>query len=42
MAAHGAKSITNISITKGCGQGINLSGLLRWAEVNSQTYKFGS
>jgi hypothetical protein len=42
MAAHGAKPITNINITMGCTAGANLSGLLRWAEVNNQTYKFGS
>ena len=42
MAAHGTKAITNINITMGCTAGANLSGLLRWAEVNGQTYKFGS
>lgn len=42
MAAQGAKKITNINITMGCTSGANLSGLLRWAEVNNQTYKFGS
>lgn len=42
MAAHGAKKISNISITQGCGMGKNLSGLLRWAQVNGQTYAFGS
>ena len=42
MAAHGAKKITNISITQGCGGGINLSGLVRWAQVNNQTFQFGS
>lgn len=42
MAAHGAKKITNISITQGCGFGKNLSALVRWAELNGQTYKFGS
>ena len=42
MAAHGSKAITNINITMGCTSGANLSGLLRWAEINNQTYKFGS
>ena len=42
MAAHGSKNITNINITMGCTAGANLSGLLRWAEVNGTTYKFGS
>ena len=42
MAAHGSKTITNINITMGCTSGANLSGLLRWAEINNQTYKFGS
>ena len=42
MAAHGTKKISNISITQGCGAGRNLSGLLRWAQVNGQTYAFGS
>jgi len=42
MAAHGSKTITNINITMGCTAGANLSGLLRWAQVNGQTYAFGS
>jgi hypothetical protein len=42
MAAHGDKLVTNISITQGCGAGTNLSGLLRWAQVNGTTYQFGS
>ena len=42
MAAHGTKKITNINITQGCGAGVNLTGLVRWAQVNGQTFSFGS
>lgn len=42
MADHGSKKITNINITMGCTAGANLSGLLRWAQVDGQTYAFGS
>ena len=42
MAAHRHQEVSNISITQGCGAGTNLSGLIRWAQVNGQTYAFGS
>jgi hypothetical protein len=34
-------TITNINVALGCSSGLNLTGLLRSAEVNGHTYQFG-
>lgn len=40
LAKYGDQTITRISITLGFTAGTNLTGLLRWVQVNGTTYAF--
>jgi hypothetical protein len=42
LAAHGSEPITSIRISTGNSAGTNLAALLRWVEINGQTFAFGS
>jgi hypothetical protein len=42
LADHGTETITGLRITTGFTAGTSLSALLRWLEVNGQTFSFGS
>jgi hypothetical protein len=40
VADHGTEPISGIRVTTGFSAGLNLTGLLRWLEVNGQTFVF--
>ena len=40
VAAHGTETISGIRVSTGNSSGTDLSALLRWLEINGQTYKF--
>jgi hypothetical protein len=40
LATHGSEKITGIRISTGFSTGTNLAALLRWLEINGQTYVF--
>jgi hypothetical protein len=42
IAAHGAETISGIKITTGFSSGANLQALLRWMQINGETFNFGS
>ncbi|MGZ4427335.1 MAG: hypothetical protein ACXVXC_01820 [Nocardioidaceae bacterium] len=42
VADHGDATISGIYVSTGCSAGTNLQALMRWMEINGQTYNFGS
>ena len=42
MAAHGNETISRVVVSVGFSNGADLSGLLRWMDVNGTRYTFGS